>query len=52
LNASANFCSFECGLAKQLFYRDRVPMRLYTWGNSGLEPHSGSENQLSGNAQG
>src|SRR5260370_34929018 len=26
--------------------------RFYTWGNSGIEPHSGSENQLSRNRQG
>src|SRR6266481_1840590 len=27
-------------------------MSFYTWGNSGIEPHSGSENQLSRNRQG
>src|SRR5258707_3691007 len=35
-----------------VFSTFRGCMSFYTWGNSGIEPHSGSENQLSRNRQG
>src|SRR6266571_6111869 len=35
-----------------VFSTFRDCMSFYTWGNSGIEPHSGSENQLSSNRQG
>jgi len=35
-----------------VFFTFRGCMSFYTWGNSGLEPYSGSGNQLSRNRQG
>src|SRR5271169_3277794 len=52
LNSLTNIRARECDLAERSFYRLREPERFYTWGNSGLEPYSGSGNQLSRNRRG
>ena len=44
-----NVCWASSYLAERLFCRRRASSSFYTWGNSGLEPYSGSGNQLSTN---
>jgi hypothetical protein len=47
---SQNIPSMPC--SRIVFSTFRECMSFYTWGNSGIEPYSGSGNQLSKNQQG
>jgi hypothetical protein len=40
-------CRFNFAELRKIFLRASQILRFYTWGNSGIEPYSGSGNQLS-----